>query len=142
MAFLHGRGAASLQGHGDVQPANPGSSWRAALPLPAQPAMGAALRHGCCTLPWVLRAGSGAVLRFGCCAPVWVLHSGFGCHSPYRPLPALFQRWLGILRGDGNKRLLKELQNKVFLEQNTSIVAQSQGGYCRISPALPRSEGL
>lgn len=38
--------------------------------------------------------------------------------------------------------MLKELQNKIFLEQNTSIVAQSQGSYCRISLALPRSEGL
>ena len=38
--------------------------------------------------------------------------------------------------------MLKELQNKIFLEQNTSIVAQSQGIYCRISLALPRSEGL
>lgn len=103
------------------------------------PSLGAAPRFGCCPPVQVLPTGSGAAPSsgaapwFGCCPLVRVL-------SSVSPPP----RFISVLVKDsqqGWKQMTAEGAAKQnLLEQNTSIMAQSQGSYCRISPALPRSE--
>lgn len=87
----------------------------------------------------VLPSGLGAAHRFRCC-------SQFRCCPLVRVLFSVSPppRFISVLVKDsqqGWKQMTAEGAAKQnLLEQNTSIVAQSQGSYCRISPALPRSE--